>query len=418
MVFLFSFIPYVKATDSITYSSVSNRITVIGTYTNLHWELWNASTVNGWNVVHKLGEVEYLINNTYIQIGDGVTTTVCSDLSVNVLFETNQQWAYFVKYKGTLTFGQQDSGYATSHGVNINFNSSHSAYGERIFEGTSSALSKLYLYSCSLKSTYNDNPDNYIAGIVFFSETVADVVIYNCFFDKVYVRGYCDIYNLAIFRSIYGVFEAGGTLEQIFLYDVFYAIAVSGTSKTVKDVNIIAVDSSTGVRYTGGGNDHYLINVDWSGASNWKFYWHNAVPSNIFRQYEFDLTVTYPNGTAINGTETGARVTIQHYGEGGGIDYNATLNGDGSINQTALGMGFYNQTGGDTLYSYNPFNIEVSNITGYLSYSKNFTLTKKTQWEIALIDESEAGYAGYGFLFFGLIAGLVVGVLVGFGTKH
>jgi len=31
---------------------------------------------------------------------------------------------------------------------------------------------------------------------------------------------------------------------------------------------------------------------------------------------------------------------------------------------------------------------------------------------------SEGGYAGYGFLFFGLIAGLVVGVLVGFGSKH
>jgi len=152
--------------------------------------------------------------------------------------------------------------------------------------------------------------------------------------------------------------------------------------------------------------DNYLVNPDFD---SWTFYWQGVNTGEVYRQYEFDLTVTYPNGTAINGTETGARVVIQHYGEGGNIDYNATLRGNGTIPMQTLSMGFYNQTGGDTIYNRNPYGLTIYNATGYETYSKNFTLNDKTEWTIALQTTSVDGvYMGYGLVLLGLIIGLVV----------
>jgi len=127
------------------------------------------------------------------------------------------------------------------------------------------------------------------------------------------------------------------------------------------------------------------------------------------RQYTFGLTVTYPNGTAINGTSTGARATIQHYGQAQSTDYNATLGEDGTITQQTLSMGFYNSTGGDTIYSYNPYNLRVWNVTGYQDYNLNFTLSDKTNWTITLTP-TENGIAT-GFIFGGILAFLIMTVL-------
>lgn len=119
---------------------------------------------------------------------------------------------------------------------------------------------------------------------------------------------------------------------------------------------------------------------------NWAFAF-GGNPGYCFRQYSFGLTVTYLNATAINGTETGARIVIQHYGEGAGVDYNATLGGDGTIITQNLTMGFYNATGGDAIYDYNPYNLQITNVTGYQDYDGNFTLDDKTEWTMALLEE-------------------------------
>jgi len=155
--------------------------------------------------------------------------------------------------------------------------------------------------------------------------------------------------------------------------------------------------------------NNYLVNPDFD---SWTFYWEGVNTGEVYRQYEFDLTVTYPNGTAINGTSTGTRVVIQHYGNNSGVDYNATLNGDGTINQTRLTMGFYNQTGGDTIYSYNPFNLQVTNTTGYQDINMNFTLDEKKDWTKALTAEIQPSpgtvlaVAGFAFTMFSGISNI------------
>lgn len=364
-----------------------------------------------WGCIWKTGEANYKVDNCVIQIGDDVTSTTCSDLSVNVLFETDQRDGYVIKNNAELIFGQQDSGYATSHGVNINWNSSYGSYNTRIFYGSSSANSKLNLYSCSLKSTYHDYPDPYISGIDYFSTSTPNVVIYNCLFDKVYPTGYCDIYNLAIFRGLHGLYRVDGALQQIFLYDVRYAITVDGASKTVKDVNIIAVDSLTGIRYTGGGNDHYLVNVDWSGASYWKFYWHYSPWGDVYRQYEFVANITDGNSPIQN-----ANVTIydNRYNNGTWYNVGSWLTwANGTFPVQTLTKEYFNQSQGDVPYSYEPINITIT-ANGYQTHTQNFTLSEETSLIIALEETPTVGISYEIGLFAGSMGGLIIGLLFTF----
>jgi len=97
----------------------------------------------------------------------------------------------------------------------------------------------------------------------------------------------------------------------------------------------------------------------------------------------FDLTVTYSNGTNVNGTATECRVVFQHYGNGGGVDYNATLGEDGTIPRQTW------------VSSYNPYNLQITNVTGYQDYNGNFTLSEKTDWTIALLEDTGKSASWY-----------------------
>jgi hypothetical protein len=96
------------------------------------------------------------------------------------------------------------------------------------------------------------------------------------------------------------------------------------------------------------------------------------------------------------------------YGQGYSVLYNATLNGDGTIETQTLSKEFYNSTGGDTPYSYEPFNLKIYNCSGYQPYESNFTLSEATSVTIAL--QPEEGIAT-GFIFGGILTFLIMTVL-------
>ena len=63
---------------------------------------------------------------------------------------------------------------------------------------------------------------------------------------------------------------------------------------------------------------------------------------------------------------------------------------NGSIPTQTLTQGFYNQTGGDTIYSFNPYNITITK-TDYFTYTQLFTLNDKKAWQIALLEPQASG---------------------------
>ncbi len=124
-------------------------------------------------------------------------------------------------------------------------------------------------------------------------------------------------------------------------------------------------------RYT-----YYLVNVD---SDSWSMTWFSTGSGETYRQYEFDLNVTDTSGTPIQN----ANVTVKHYGQTEAQDFSVLTGANGSFSTQTLTMGFYNQTGGDTIYSYNPHNLTVT-ASGYRTYTANITLNDKTDWTITL----------------------------------
>lgn len=225
------------------------------------------------------------------------------------------------------------------------------------------------------------------------------------------LSGTMDYFNVIIEKggataSAMEIYSSSATFDKIVVTDIG-RIIYSQQAYTFTVTNLYARSYTylfAGWRYTANG---YLIDAD---VDSWTFYFYSTNPTGeIYRQYTFDLTVTYPNGTMINGTATGCRVTIQHYGQGGAVDYNATLGEDGTIPAQTLTMGYYNQTGGDTIYSYNPYNLLISNLTGYADYSLNFTLNSKLVWTATYSGRSSAWVLALGFA--GLLILVPIGVL-------
>jgi len=264
--------------------------------------------------------------------------------------------------------------------MNFLFNETY-GYGWFIRRSGISAVGDyVYLYSTAIKQI-NEDGEPYGVKYATIDTFVAndDVRIWNCIFDKIAptLSANVDIFNLVILRGLYGISRCGGTFEKLTIYHCAYVIGLEGdTSKTMRNVYIRSDDANSLIRVlTGGTEPQYLVNVDWDA---WKFSWAGTTP-NVYRQYEFDLNTTFANATAIQN----ANVTLSYYGQGGGTVGSWLTFANGSIPQQTLSRSFYNQTGGNNEYSFNPYNLTVM-LSGYQTYTQNFTLSEKTEWTIAL----------------------------------
>jgi hypothetical protein len=124
----------------------------------------------------------------------------------------------------------------------------------------------------------------------------------------------------------------------------------------------------------------------------WAFSWWGAYTGEVWGKYTFDLTVTYPNGTVF----ANANVLLSNAVEG--LIYNGTTDAYGHIPQQVLTDGFYNVTGGNAIYSYNPYWLNASSPDGSYVYYKSWTVENLANWEIALLPLAEyAPVARFGF---------------------
>ena len=212
-----------------------------------------------------------------------------------------------------------------------------------------------------------------------------DATAWNCEFHQMMLGSGWNMYRCEIGGGY--LYSTTGTFDDILAYagpcgwyDRWGTGAVTFTNLKTRNTTDVARLQDTAVQL-------HLVNAD---ANSWSITWLGASgTAKVIREYTFDLTVTFQNGTVVNGTATGCRVSIQYYGQGGDTLYNATLGEDGTIPQQTLMMGFYNQTGGDTLYSYNPYNLHISNVTDYDDYRSNVTLSQETDLTIALTAEAK-----------------------------
>lgn len=182
--------------------------------------------------------------------------------------------------------------------------------------------------------------------------------------------------------SINDIRVEGGT----YIFELYFSTSVTVNNLYGRGNTYVAFGDNPS--FTGNLN---LVNPD---IDSWSFYWESGSTGKVYRQYEFDLRVTYPNGTAFQN----ANVTITYEGQGGGTVGSWLTNSTGQIPSQVLTRSFYNQTGGNTEYVYYPY---VLNITSsYGNYSKEWTPNVKTTWEIALTEISGNGAVAFDSSYF------------------
>ena len=350
-----------------TYSTSEYWKTV--TYINCSG-IWNIMVQQGqWGVVWKTDDTQFMFD-ARIVIGDGTTSTWFADTNKHLTFTTASSGNHLICIKNQAHFrlgNRVDS--VEKRGVNgVDVLYTGSADLLDFILCSSGADVEIYgskISSPNIKTTINNLQDN----AKIYDSTFENVRVYGCSLDMNYVSFFMETANT------YAISNTEGTMSNIHIYNSTYGLYFlwSEPSYTVSNVIIKNVDFS--IVFYNRTNDDYIIN----GNIDWIFGWLGTSSNKVYNQYEYDFTFTYQNGTAYQG----ANVTITYEGQGGGQIGSWLTWANGSIPTQTISRSFYNQTGGDTEYAYYPYVLTVT-ADGMETYTKKWTPTEKTAWEIAL----------------------------------
>jgi len=343
-----------------------------------------------WGIISHNEEVEYYgthygysytIWSTKIDVGDGSTASyfgfqygVHSAYSSKLIFFDTTGFATYtrliqVKNNGDLRLG-----------LVLNEDDKSTRKSNMLSQGGGGTSYYVYVLSGGVVNAYGTT---FHAGL-YRSQTGGK--IWSCYFEGTIIEGAgtFDIKDTSVRLSGYPTFGVTIISENFAIYRctrMYFIRYGSGSNYTLQ--NMYGRRNTYICTWQSSGNN--LVALNWD-VDSWAFAF-GTNDGQCYRQYSYDITVTYLNGTVVNGTSTGARVTIQHYGTAQDVDYNETLSESGTITTQNLTMGVYNKTGGNTIYDFNPFNIQITNLTGYQDYDANFTFSGKTDWTIALLED-------------------------------
>lgn len=371
--------------DPIVYSSPI--ITIIGgiELNQLDYQdICDQNDVEGWGVVDAVS-VNHFIINAKLVFGNGTLEgeTWFSDRSKYITFEdalsTDFESLMYVEDYAYVTFGElvDESLKITKFGCTFHKADSYHAF---LMDGASDFHQAVHFYSCKFSG---DGSGLNRTVVRVFGITSDRGKLYNCVFDydtsvQLVAQGYVDVYNLqavsggAILISVLGGSE-NNVIDTVTAMN--YTYFAYDFENTIWRNMLILDETTTFVRYLS--ESSYLINVN---SSVWGFSWFGSPIGEFYRQYEFDLTFTFDNGSYAEGTN----VTISNSYLGTSDSWILTSNG--SIPQMTYSMGHYNRTDGDSLYDYNPYNITAT-LDGFQTYTTLINITKKEHLTIALQEE-------------------------------
>lgn len=532
--------------DPITFSSPIITISGFTEGTPCTFEdIYQADVGGGWGVVWKQGSSQYLFNCT-LKFGADFANTWFADSNVEVEFMHGivTAWQkiidFYPAFMGSTHFRLGTLSDATNKITEnpvelICWEYTNSYY---IIYAASSVDIEVELYETILKANKTAYTMTY-----FQSPTV----IYNCHFDTITldftgVYGTIDLYRTNIQKAFWGMlsYVSSPIYEDILLHSNDYALRLFGAfggnieNSLFRNNTKMAFVAAITVNFN-------FINCI---SDNWEFTFSGDSTAEIYRQYTYDLTVTYPNGSAIenasvlilrsldspylwtspenhadplnewideteaydndlltftktdleaaypswssfiyfnysvpllangvrfdstfnvatrpalmdvdvklNGTwidvyegviysgwqpktfpqgdvdtirfRMRANAPLYLYPDFWGIinevdllgipiyDFSGLTNSTGQIPTQTLTMGFYNQTGGDTIYSYNPYLLTIT-FDGYQTYMQTFNITQKEDLTLSLqVDETIADIT-FGIVAGAIIASIFVGII-------
>jgi len=368
--------------STITYNGGSNTITVTGGTEGSpidFWDVWNASNVNGWNVVNNTCDTQFKFW-CKLQIGDGSTTTWFADESKQIIFASGIQvaWNPLINLKNNSHFrlGKviDADNRVTKTGCSI-FNCEQSVFNVGLFDNRDGGIVELYASTFSSPTRFS------------FMMLLGGTKIYECILaGYMYLRGIygsvCDVdaYELYIGCHAPSGFQATtGVFENILLSGIgsYGAIRQAYITQDLTLTSTVIRNCIAPVRFDNSAYDLYLIDSD---LDVWSISWVGTNTGSLFRQYSFNLMVLNQTGDVLSGFN----VTLFDKNED--QVFSTTTHANGSITEQIVTRGFYNQTYGNTLQDNAPFHLIVYGDSTYSNYdSDGLTFGDMINWEIALM---------------------------------
>ena len=380
--------------ESITFDVGTRTITVLG-FTQSDkckaLDIWNEDNTNGWNVFKKLGDHSFAFDNICLQVGNGSIESWFGDINVQILWDnaTVEQEAIYVTDNGHFSSGLllDSERKITSKGCSFYFDNYYYIYGE---EGCDFEFYDTKFVDFSYLM------ENYVEGNQTF---------YSCTFTNWYAVDVAEtsnsvFWNVLIQDSGFAVYMETSPLlfDNVKVLKADHLLYIQEPFNLTDFYGRNATDESFYVS-VGSGNIN-LINPD---VDAWTFNWENPAYNlvNVFRKYQFHLTVFFQNGSFTQN----ANVTICN--DFLGLSYSWLTYANGSIPQQVFSMGHYNATGGDTIYDYNPYNLTIT-FDGYETYSTLINITKKEDLKITLSESKPKFFPYFGL---GVVFALMIGLI-------
>lgn len=362
-------ITYSAPTISISGGSVGSELTF--------WDIWNASVSNNWDVASQLDEnvtrglglynQSYLFNCTF----RFRNPTYFKDTNAYVIMaETGSSTTtWWINGGADVQLGEvvTEADKTTENGVLIDIQASYFVS----ISPDSSTNANLTIYDSVIKATTGQRL--YLRRRGRCWESMLDSMTYIGENEDVNNVG-SDLYSTVLKGSSVGVLGMGGTFDRVTVqektsYGVRHSGAVPVTTTELRIINTVKLGQSLS------GSTANVTFID-AETDSWSIIWHGAVGSSRwYRQYTFNLNVTDPSGAPIEDAE----VTIYSHNGSQTVLLESETFANGSIPEQTLTMGYYNRTGGDTIYSFNPYRLEIS-LQGYELYNQTFTLDDGIEW--------------------------------------
>lgn len=375
---------------TITYSAGTDTISVVGansTHPAEFLDLYNADVAGGWNQVTKLGNDQFLID-CKLEIGNGSATTYFTDTFKEITFASGAVAAdaHLIRVKGyaTFTLGYLLDADAKVGGRGCTINDL-TDNNHRVITGD--LYSHVYLYGSTFYGQANRQLALYLD----------DNKIYNCLSVRsVYPYSMnADINNFQTVESKYGIYSSGGNLSRLTILNAYsYGVMFgSGVNTNLTDPYVRNSGTTTVYCYNNA-LDNGFINADFD---EWTFTYAGTSTGEVYRMITLNLYVL--NGALTDFVED-ANVTLSHDGS---VFGSWLSNSTGQIPQQTITYGFYNSTGGNTMYGGTPWTLTITH-PDWQTYTSVFYPYSKIEWSISMQDTTTENNNI-------LLSGLFVGVL-------
>jgi hypothetical protein len=354
------------------YNAGTNTATASGAGSTNFAALVAADTAGGWGKFTADATGTQIKIGGFIRIGDGTNTCAFADSGKQILIlsgfiTATFQYVIQVNANSTLTLGLLSDLTTRQTYGGCQFVSLEATYlGTYFVAGNGTGL--VYVYSCSFQAS------------ILHHVTAAGGRVWNCILSNSTMlreSTNVDAYNLTVQKSAsyHGIGSCTGTFDRLMITGCANAFYCSVSVGAAAFKNAVCLGNTRVASIYGtGSTDYSLTNVD---ADVWAFTYSATYTGKVYRQYEFDLTITDYAGNPL------ATATVTLKDKNNTQIFSLTTDANGQIATQTVSRGYYAQATGNTLQDYSPHTLTITK-TGYIPITRIFTFTEKTKWMAAM----------------------------------